>query len=188
MKLRTMPLCCSLEAFVVGLMDEWQPEGLEMGYSESENESEPASLHDLFDIQEEVLYSELENMESELQLTLNTPPVSPVSGGEETEEASAPPETGSAGAAAAAAPLAESDSDSEGMSEGMLRCLEEMPTFDEDDEVGGGGDFETWQTTVPPGSVSGCLRCAWYQFRGEASMCGLCFLKALGGEWDTVCG
>lgn len=62
----------------------------------------------------------------------------------------------------------------------MLLCLEEMPTFDDSDEVRSTtSSFDQWGSSLEPGVSVGCLRCAFYQEKGETSICGLCYLKAL---------
>nr|Q65941.1 RecName: Full=Early E1A protein; AltName: Full=Early E1A 25 kDa protein [Canine adenovirus 1 strain CLL]AAB05429.1 E1A protein [Canine adenovirus 1] len=171
MKLTLEPAPRCLHEYVSQLLEDWQPECLSCEYSHGG--SSPPSLHDLFDL-------ELENSrspspllcdwcaeadsestistETDVGFTLNTPPVSPLPS-YSTSPASIP--------------------------EDMLLCLEEMPTFDDGDEVRSATtSFEHWENNFDPnvGSFFGCLRCAYYQEQGENSICGLCYLKALAEE------
>lgn len=172
----------NLEDYVRSLLDEWRPQCLNCGYPP--RPSPLPSLHELFDIPplspvsccEDVLpFLNCESDESEGStgvvtavldegdiIDLTTPPVSPLPSYE-------PP--------------------TPHITEEMLQCLEEMPTFDENDEVqSSSSSFEHWRATLEPGVGYACLRCAFYQDHGEASICGLCYLKALSeGMCLSIC-
>lgn len=163
MKFLPISLGFNLDDYVHSILAEWQPDGVDLpDYPES-----PApTLHDLFDVDPDSSSGEASS-ESLVSSTtsvpsLDTPPTSPV-------------------------PLPPSPAT---ITEDMLLCLESLPTFDDNDEVRNEDTaFCRWEENLDPaeGPVFGCLRCAFYQSRGESSICGLCYLKALSeGEFALV--
>lgn len=163
----------NLEAFVVSLLEEWRPDCLcHTSATDSDYDSDPSTpptLHDLFDISPGSSPDFTYNPETDEVFVAS--PDSPAFDYSEPEgsDLETPP----------VSPLRYPGYDPT-LPDEMLMCLEEMPTFDEDDEVRSEGSaFETWRTGLEPGSSVGCLRCAYYQEKGESSLCGLCYLKAL---------
>ncbi|ADD17097.1 early E1A 25 kDa protein [bat adenovirus 3] len=156
------PAGLDLDSFVADLLQEWAPDCEFVDVSPSP--PSPPSLLDLFDVSEAdsptpedddvVVVADSPASDTESCVCLSTPPVSPI-----TVYSASP-----------------------NVTEDMLQCLEDMATFDEDDEVRSeASSFTGWSDNVDVAScpAQGCLRCAFYQSRGESAICGLCYLKAL---------
>ncbi|AP_000608.1 E1A [Canine adenovirus 2] len=169
MKYTIVPAPRNLHDYVLELLEEWQPDCLDCEYSHGS--PSPPTLHDLFDVELETSHSPFVGLcdscaEADTDSSasteadsgfspLSTPPVSPI-----------PPHPTSPAS----------------ISDDMLLCLEEMPTFDDEDEVRSAATtFERWENTFDPhvGPIFGCLRCAFYQEQDDNALCGLCYLKAL---------
>ncbi|BBE29329.1 E1A [Bat mastadenovirus A] len=159
-----LPAGLDLDSFVADLLQEWAPDCEFVDVSPSPPPPSPPSLLDLFDVSEVdsptsedddvVVVADSPAADTESCVCLSTPAVSPI-----TVYSASP-----------------------NVTEDMLQCLEDMATFDEDDEVRSeASSFTSWSDNVDVAScpAQGCLRCAFYQSRGESAICGLCYLKAL---------
>lgn len=186
----------SLEQFVAGLMDFWQPDGFDPVEQPGED-SPPPTLHELFDLTPgEVLPTFDYDPEHDQVYTVPEEllPLTDLAAGDEEEEeidvvTVSDEETGELEGrdlnTPPVSPLPHASPDHR-LTEDMLRCLETMPTSSEDDEVTGsaGSGFETWKRGLEPGQKIGCLRCAWHQEQqGEdgapRAVCGLCYMSAM---------
>lgn len=182
----------SLEQFVLGLMDYWQPDGFDPVEQPGED-SPPPTLHELFDLTPGSVPPTSFEYDSDADTVLYLPPeellpqtevdeeeidvvtVSDDEGEPEGQALNTPP----------VSPLPHTSPDSR-LTEEMLRCLETMPTSSDDDEVTGsaGSGFETWKRGLEPGQKIGCLRCAWHQEQqgdedAPRAVCGLCYMSAM---------
>ncbi|AEM06262.1 E1A [Bat adenovirus 2] len=157
-----------LEGYVAALLEEWRPDCL-CREDPPRSPSPVVTLHELFDI---------------------SPPLSPVLcsdcqspfGDSDTDSAAEEFSDSSdvVLCTPSVSPLPACEAPSPTITADMLLCLEEMPTFDDSDEVRSTtSSFDQWGSSLEPGVSVGCLRCAFYQEKGETSICGLCYLKAL---------
>ncbi|BBE29299.1 E1A [Bat mastadenovirus] len=182
MKVFTVPPSFDLENYVQGLLDDWRPDCC-LGEPCSRSPS-PPSLYELFD-----LTPPASPVLPCVPAAPDSPPSSPVLCDDcyfEADEVLSPcctevSSTTEVLSTPSVSPIPTPVLDPT-ITEEMLLCLEEMPSFDDEDEVrSSSSSFEHWSGSLEPasGPSMGCLRCAFYQDRGEASLCGLCYLKAL---------
>ncbi|APC26053.1 E1A [Bat mastadenovirus G] len=159
MKLSVLASTVDLEDFVADLLEEWRPD-LPPSRSPS-----PPTLHDLYDLSPSPPSPDVDVVVIDSESDTDTAP-------EACSRLSTP----------AVSPLPPISTSPAALTEDMLLCLEEMATFDGGDEVRSEtSSFERWGASFEPdqGLHFGCLRCAFFQERGESSICGLCYLKAL---------
>lgn len=160
MKVPALTLTIDLQAYVDQLLEDWAPDCIRY----PPPSPSPPTLHDLFDISTSPVCVESDGPSDTEAITISS-----------TSDGASPLHT------PAVSP--EPESPAADLSSELLMCLEDMPTFDESDEVkSASGAFSQWpkpSCEIDAKPMLGCLRCAYFQDIGANSVCGLCYLKAL---------